>query len=225
LGALTLAPEQEGQTVDLVVRNSGADPVNGLFGLNFALQVGDGTAGPKITSVNLAVPGSIFAGYAVNQVDQGSNPWIAFYGIDTAGRAASLPPTSSTVLARVTFDTRGLGPAVGLWSLSIRDVGPFHGATEYVLTSGATQRLDQVRDGQLTLASAERPRLTVVRSGDSVRVSWPSSTAAGYTLESIESVSQTTWKPVDAAITSSEGVNSALLGASGVSRFFQLQKQ
>jgi len=150
-GSSALQPNQSGQVRDFMIQNIGGALVENIFGLNFAMQVGDGTSGPRVDSVNLYAGDSIFASYQVNQVNQGSSPWILFFGIDSGGVPVSMAGTSSTLLARVTFDTTGLSSGSGPWTVSGNDVGPLGSATGYVLVGGESRQIDAFVNGTLTV--------------------------------------------------------------------------
>jgi hypothetical protein len=151
VGNNSLQPNQIGQTVDLFVQNTSGTPTGNIFGLNFAMQIGDGTSGPKVTGVSLFAGNSIFASFSSNQQDQGSTFWKVFYGIDDGGSAVSLPASSTTLLARLTIDTTGLTQADGPWPLSLKNISPGNSATAYVLVGGAPLPVDTINDGTLTI--------------------------------------------------------------------------
>ena len=152
VGAIELQANQSGQVVDLFVENTNPTALTSLGGLNFALQIGDGTSGPVIEGINLGAGSSVFAGGT--QTDQGSDSWHAFFGIDV-GTPVSLPASSSTLLARVTFSTVGLSASSQSWALSLNNVGgndPVLNATHYVTEPGNNSRtLDSIVNGTLTV--------------------------------------------------------------------------
>jgi hypothetical protein len=53
LGSVALQPNQAGQTVDFFIQNTGSSSLDNIFGLNFSMQVGDGTSGPQVQAVSL----------------------------------------------------------------------------------------------------------------------------------------------------------------------------
>ena len=122
VGAVQLQPDMANQSLDFFIQNNSSSPVGSIFGLNFRAQVDGGAAGPKImpdpTGIQLYAGTSLFDSFTANQVDQGSDSWTVFYGIDTGGNGVSVPASSSTLLARITFDTTGLHPGDGPWTLS-----------------------------------------------------------------------------------------------------------
>jgi hypothetical protein len=115
LGNVQLLPNESGQAHDFFVQNIG-DPVS-VDGLQFVLRVGDGTSGPKIQDVSLFAGNSVFSAAAANQERlAGSDFWTVAYSIDSA--AVTIPASSQTLMARVTFDTSGIGVGSGPWVLS-----------------------------------------------------------------------------------------------------------
>jgi hypothetical protein len=151
VGNISLQPNQSGQTVDLSIQNTSASPTGNIFGLNFAMQIGNGTSGPQVTGVSLFAGNSIFASFSANQQNQGSDSWRVFYGIDSGGPALALPASSTTLLARLTIDTTGLTQSDGPWTLSLKNISPGNIATEYVLVSTAPLPIDTINDGTLTI--------------------------------------------------------------------------
>ena len=116
-----------------------------------------------MTSVSLFAGNSIFADFSANQVNQGSSPRLAFFGIDTGGPPVSLAPSSTTLLGRFTFDTSGLNLNEGPWNLSLSNVGPSGTDTEYVLVGGQPKSVDTIINGSLALVpEPEQALMTTV---------------------------------------------------------------
>jgi hypothetical protein len=151
LGNISLQPNQSGQVRDLIIENTGPAAVENIFGLNFALQIGDGASGPQVDSISLSAGNSIFSSYAANQVDQGSNRRILFFGIDSGDATLTLPGSSSTLIARLTLDTTGLDAASGPWTISASGAGPLNSATEFVLSDGSSRPIDIFGGGTLAI--------------------------------------------------------------------------
>jgi hypothetical protein len=141
-----LQPNQPGQVVDYYIGNDSPSPVANIVGLNFVLQVGDGSSGPQITDVKLYADNSIFAPYFANSQNQGSLPRKAFWGIDTGLTTVVVPASglASTLFAQVTFDTTSLGPGSGTWALNFNN-------SQYVLADWSTKSIDRNVMGQLTV--------------------------------------------------------------------------
>jgi hypothetical protein len=151
LGNIVLQPEQGNQQVDLIIQNTDSNPLDNIFGLNFALQIADGASGPQVNGVSLYFGNSIFSSYSANQIDQGSTTRSVFYGIDAGGTPVSLPAQSSTLLARLTFDTTGVSGPSGPYAIAASDVGPIHSSTSYVLIGGSTRPIDTLLNGTITI--------------------------------------------------------------------------
>jgi hypothetical protein len=151
MGAVELQPNQGGQVHDFYIQNLDSTPLGNIQGLNFYMQVGDGSSGPRVESLSLYDGNSIFSSFSENQANQGSTYWKIFYGIDST--SLTLPALSSTLLARVTFDTTGIGSGSGPWTIS--PSVDFEGTqynTEYVLSGGTMFReIDMVNAGTLTV--------------------------------------------------------------------------
>src|SRR5689334_18590631 len=75
LGGIVLQPGQANQTRDIVVQDTGSSPLLAIEGLNFVMQIGDGSAGPKISAVSLSAGNSIFSGKVGSEGDTGSTAW------------------------------------------------------------------------------------------------------------------------------------------------------
>ena len=155
VGNVPLQPNQSGQIVDFSVENTSPTALGSVFGLNFLMQVGDGTAGPVIQEVSLFSGDSIFATFSGNQSVAGGS-WAISAGIDTGSGSTviSLPGSSSTLLARVKFDTTGLGLGSGPWTLNFNNVGPSHLATAYAQEIGGTpssRAFDSIINGSISI--------------------------------------------------------------------------
>ena len=99
LGAIDLNPNEANQ--EILIEVTGGDPVAGI---NFFLEVGGGTSGPAITSVDL-VNGTIFDGNTLGQSNNGPvNTRQAAEGTLTLSGTV----TADNTLARVVFDTTGI---------------------------------------------------------------------------------------------------------------------
>ncbi len=157
LDGIELQANQVGQVFDFLVENTGDVAVTGIDGFTFVLKVGDGTAGPRIQGVDLKYGSSVFGPSAYVQSgpldpDPGTSEPLdlyAFYIIDSDGvHPATLAAHTTTVLARLTFNTTGLTVADGPWPVSIE-------GSEYTLNvlSGNPQYLgfDSGTTGTLTI--------------------------------------------------------------------------
>lgn len=103
------------QTIDIAV--TGGDSIAGF---DLVLQIGDGSAGPKVTLVDLE--SGIFAGKNTGQTDNGSEPRLQFHSITTTTGTL----TASGLLLRLTLDATDV-PA-GAYQLRLGDV-EFDGVT------------------------------------------------------------------------------------------------
>src|SRR5690606_13162384 len=124
VGHHLLAPNQAGQTIDIMV--AGGEMVSGV---NLYSQVGDGgpeladyglpagTAGPAITGVELKA-GGIFANVPDPAVDQGSLPQVAVWSLGIAAPGGKV--SANGRLARLTIDTTGF--SAGRWTLQLSEV-------------------------------------------------------------------------------------------------------
>lgn len=137
VGHYLLAPNQPGQTIDVMV--TGGEMVSGV---NIFTQIGDGgpeladyglpagVDGPGITAVDLK-SGSIFANVPDPAVDQGSLPQLAVWSLGIAAPGGKV--SANGRLATLTIDTTGF--TAGRWTLQLSDVlaqlssGPF--ATDF----------------------------------------------------------------------------------------------
>lgn len=144
VGDLTLQPGQAGQQVALHLGNTGGALDYG--GLNFSVRLGDGTAGPALTGVDLLTGTPLAApdNFGGQFPDSENTPWKQFWSV--ASTTATLPAGDS-LLVTLTFDTTGLSD--GTWALSLFGTG-----------MPATQLLD--RAGGEYAVTLQNGTLTVV---------------------------------------------------------------
>lgn len=144
VGSHDLQPNQAGQQVSLHVGNTGGALDYG--GLNFSVRIGDGTAGPALTAVDLlsGTPLAAPDNFGGQFPDSGNTSWKQFWSV--ASTTATLPAGDS-LLVTLTFDTTGLSD--GAWALSLFGTG-----------MPATQLLD--RSGGEFAVALQNGTLTVV---------------------------------------------------------------
>ncbi len=95
---------QDGKTlIPVMIQHEVGDPQ--LAGVQLAMQISDGTVGPKIGAVDL-VTGTIFESNHTGSRDKGSLPRQAFWETTTAAGTVPIPATG--VLATIEVDTTGL---------------------------------------------------------------------------------------------------------------------
>jgi hypothetical protein len=129
---ITLAPNTPGQTIPIYITpGAGLSSVSHVGSLDFAIQVGNGSSGPKISGVDLlgtAASPTIFYG-----ANDPSYTWIDWPPVWPDWKAELetmvLAPTPKTVtnngvLAYVTVDTTGL-VGTGPWSLKLDATSSF----------------------------------------------------------------------------------------------------
>jgi hypothetical protein len=146
VGAQTLAANSPTATLTFTIASGSSSSVSGL---NFNIQVGDGTVGPPITGVEL-ITGTPFGALASTQQPNGSQPagnHAAFWNVTTPGS----PPATITVgsgnkVATITFDTTGFNS--GNWSLHLDATA--NGPTTY-LDSNGDPITTTITDGTLTI--------------------------------------------------------------------------
>lgn len=99
VGDVILAPNQANQVRQFQFTGSGVADT-----LEFVIEVGDGSGGPRITAIDLKT--GTFAGTGT-QADVVTEPWAQLKTVDLASTSIS-----AGLLATVTFDTTGLsGPS------------------------------------------------------------------------------------------------------------------
>lgn len=118
----------------------GSDPH--VAGMNIAIQIGDGSSGPVIKSVNLDSD-TIFDGNNTGSTNQGSLDRQAFWGITTA--AGSIPITDG-LIATIEVDAAGL--TEGSFALTLSSV---LGAPTELLDTSASPIGLMVVDGQINI--------------------------------------------------------------------------
>ena len=145
VGAQTLQDNTANQTLSFFVNNSSGSPV-AVTGLNFNLQIGDGTVGPTITAVDL-LTGTPFASNNTGQGSTGSSPHQAFWATTTSSGSVNLTPGLNKV-ATVTFDSTSLNS--GSWGLFLGATD--NGATAYLDTSPIPNDIPMtINEGSLTI--------------------------------------------------------------------------
>jgi hypothetical protein len=120
-----------------------------VSGLNFNIQVGDGTVGPPVTGIDL-ITGTPFAALASTQQPNGPQPpnqHAAFWNVTTPGS----PPATISVspgkwVGTVTFNTTGF--TSGSWPLHLDATA--NGPTTY-LDSNGDPISTLITDGTLTI--------------------------------------------------------------------------
>jgi hypothetical protein len=162
LNNITLEPGLGGQVRDITIQNTGSTSLDNILGLDFVMQIGDGSAGPKIQSVSLSAGNSIFAGNVSGEGLVDHTDWTVFYTVD-ATSAVPLPASGpATLLARVTFDTTGVTPNTQ-WTASLKDVTvsgtPY--STQYNFSADSPRALDNVLNGTITVVP-EVPQFAIV---------------------------------------------------------------
>ncbi len=146
VGSQTLPANTSSATLSFTIASGSSSSVSGL---NFNIQVGDGTVGPPITGIQL-ITGTPFANLASTQQPNGPQPsgnHAAFWNVTTPGS----PPATISVgpgdkVATVTFDTTGFNS--GSWQLFLGNTA--NGATTY-LDSNGDPIATQITDGTLTI--------------------------------------------------------------------------
>jgi hypothetical protein len=152
LNNITLEPNLKDQVRDITIQNTGTASLDNILGMDFVMQIGNGSTGPKIQSVSLSAGNSIFAGNVSGEALVDSTSWTVFYEVD-ATSTLSLPASGpATLLARVTFDTTGLLPNTQ-WTASLKDVSvagtPY--STSYLFGTGSPRPLDTVLNGTISV--------------------------------------------------------------------------
>jgi hypothetical protein len=116
VGSYTFAPDSGSHTITLSV--SGGDTV---VGLELYAQVGEDTAGPEITNIDITEPGMVFStAPSVTQAVEGRSAY-AFVN------ANGTPPQTYTAngqLVELTVDTTGV--ATGTYSLKLKDLSGYY---------------------------------------------------------------------------------------------------
>ena len=72
------------------------------------MQIGDGSAGPKIQSVSLSAGNSIFSGNVASESDLGGTSWTVYYALEANIPVSLAASSPATLMAQVTFDTTGI---------------------------------------------------------------------------------------------------------------------
>jgi hypothetical protein len=134
------------QTLTFTVNNSSQSAVD-TAGLNFNIQIGDGTVGPTITGVDL-ITGTPFASNNTGQTDNSSGAHQAFWTVTTGSGSVSLNP-GPTKVASVTFDGTGLTSGQN-WGLFLE--ATHNGPTRYLDTTVNANDIPMtITDGSLTI--------------------------------------------------------------------------
>jgi hypothetical protein len=145
VGSQTINPAPN-QTLTFTVNNSSPSAVD-VAGLNFNIQLGDGTVGPTITGVDL-LTGTPFASNNTGQTDNSSGAHQAFWTVTTSSGAVSLSP-GSTKVATVTFDGTSLTSGQN-WGLFLE--ATHNGPTRYLDTTVNANDIPMtITDGSLTI--------------------------------------------------------------------------
>ena len=127
-------------SVPISIRPQSGDP--SIAGMNLAVQIGDGTGGPVIKSVNLD-SNTLFDGNNTGSIDQGSLSRQAFWRITTATGAV---PVIDGIIATLEIDATGL--TEGSFALTLSSV---LGAPTELLSPSATPIDLTVNDGQINI--------------------------------------------------------------------------
>jgi len=160
VGSQTLPANTSSATVTFTINSGSSSSVSGL---NFNIEVGDGTVGPPITGIEL-ITGTPFGTVASSQQPNGAQPpgnHAAFWNVTTPGS----PPATISVgpgnkVATVTFNTTGFSS--GSWGLHLNATD--NGPSTY-FDSGGLEILTQITDGTLTIVPEPSTYAAVVGAG------------------------------------------------------------
>jgi hypothetical protein len=138
----------------------------------------------------------------------GSNRWTMYFdgeSLGTVNQSIGAIPDAPTQIGSVNAASTAEG-----WV----------GAVDEVAFYRATLEAEAIRSHYQALVGvpAASPALAFLRSGNQLKLSWPSDTT-GFILETVEKLSGAAWMPVNGVSN-----NAILIGLSDASRFYRLRK-
>jgi hypothetical protein len=168
-GEHTLLADQAGQTLTMLVDNTGPNPVP-VSGFTLFLVIGGGgpvlggSPVPVVTDVDLHT-GTAFDGNFSPELDQDSQDGVLNWYITPQSGNVTIEPGVRT-LATLTIDTTGFGPTLEPWGLSLSADIPSFGFTSSGYVLGVDEVSDvTLNDGWLALAAVPEPSEVALFAG------------------------------------------------------------